>query len=43
MAKIDRGDSKWSELFKKTDFFHRYKIYLEIVAQSEDQNEQRLW
>jgi poly(A) polymerase Pap1 len=43
MGRIEDGSLGWMELFKKTDFFHRYKIYLEITASSESQDEQRLW
>lgn len=43
MTKIEEGLLSWSELFKKTDFFHRYKIYLEVTASSKSQDEHRLW
>jgi poly(A) polymerase Pap1 len=43
MTKIEEGVLSWPELFKKTEFFHRYKIYLEITAYSSNEDEQRLW
>lgn len=36
--KILLGQDKWDTLFKKHDFFHKYKHYLQVVASSDDQD-----
>jgi poly(A) polymerase len=41
--KILLGQETWSTLFKKHDFFHRYKHYLQIVASSDSAEEQLKW
>ena len=37
------GTAEWSELFKKHDFFHKYKYYLMIVASAASPNLQLKW
>jgi poly(A) polymerase len=37
--KILLGQDKWSSLFKKHDFFHKYKHYLQVVASCDNQDE----
>ena len=29
---IDAGTAKWADLFGKSDFFYRYKTYLQVVV-----------
>lgn len=41
--RINMGKASWQELFKKHDFFDRYKYYLQAIASSENQEKQRLW
>ncbi|KAJ2349073.1 polynucleotide adenylyltransferase [Coemansia sp. RSA 2673] len=35
-TKILQGEAKWTELFEKSDFFRRYKYYLQVNAKSTD-------
>ena len=37
------GTAEWSELFKKHDFFHKYKYYLMIVASAASLDLQSRW
>lgn len=37
------GTAEWSELFKKHDFFHRYRYYLMIVASAANADLQSKW
>lgn len=36
LDKITTGSESWTALFKKHDFFHKYKYYLQVVASSND-------
>ena len=40
---IEQGKAAWQELFEKSDFFYRYKYYLEIVARAGTEEEFRMW
>ena len=37
------GTAEWSELFKKHDFFHKYRYYLQIVASAANADLQLKW
>ena len=37
------GNAEWSELFKKHDFFHKYRYYLQIVASAANADLQSKW
>jgi poly(A) polymerase len=37
------GTAKWTELFAKHDFFHRYKYYLQVIVSSDSIDDQRTW
>ena len=37
------GTAEWSELFKKHDFFHKYRYYLQIVASAANSDLQSKW
>jgi poly(A) polymerase len=37
------GTAEWSELFRKHDFFHKYKYYLMIVASAASPELQSRW
>ena len=37
------GTAEWSELFKKHDFFHKYRYYLQIVASAANADLQSKW
>jgi poly(A) polymerase len=37
------GQDSWETLFKKHDFFHKYKFYLQVVASSDNQDEHLKW
>ncbi|KAI8910236.1 Poly(A) polymerase central domain-containing protein [Gorgonomyces haynaldii] len=41
--KILLGQEVWAALFKKHEFFHKYKYYLQVVASSKDQEEHLKW
>ncbi|CAG8617366.1 9986_t:CDS:10 [Paraglomus brasilianum] len=41
--KVMIGTGKWAELFKKHDFFERYKYYLQIIASSDSPERQLKW
>ncbi|EGF82778.1 hypothetical protein BATDEDRAFT_9489 [Batrachochytrium dendrobatidis JAM81] len=41
--KIMLGREKWTVLFQKNDFFHRYKYYLQVIASSNDDEKQLMW
>ncbi|KAI9364170.1 Poly(A) polymerase central domain-containing protein [Pilaira anomala] len=43
MDKIMNKNGKWSDLFVKSDFFHSYKNYLQIVASSLSSEAQLTW
>lgn len=43
MDKIMLGNTPWSALFAKHDFFHRYKNYLVVTAASRDAETQLKW
>lgn len=43
MIKIEQGLATWSDLFVKSDFFHRYRHFFQILAISESQEEHRVW
>jgi poly(A) polymerase len=43
---VDRvivGSAKWSELFSKHDFFHKYRYYLQIIASTGNADLQMKW
>ncbi|OSD04556.1 polymerase [Trametes coccinea BRFM310] len=40
---VMKGEAEWSALFEKHDFFHRYRLYLQIIASSRDQETQSKW
>lgn len=37
------GSSEWSDLFKKHDFFHKYRYYLKIIASAASPDLQLKW
>ena len=37
------GTAEWSELFRKHDFFHKYRYYLQIVASAANADLQTKW
>ncbi|KAL1921740.1 uncharacterized protein VTP21DRAFT_10382 [Calcarisporiella thermophila] len=37
------GAGKWEELFEKSDFFHRYRNYLQVIAASGSEEKQLRW
>lgn len=37
------GKTSWATLFKKHDFFHRYKYYLQVVASTDNPEEHLMW
>ncbi|KAL1741026.1 Poly(A) polymerase central domain-containing protein [Schizophyllum fasciatum] len=37
------GSSKWSELFEKHDFFHKYRYFLQIIASTASAEAQLMW
>lgn len=41
--KILAGGESWSNLFEKSDFFHRYKYYLQVCASSDSADKQNKW
>ncbi|KAJ1339969.1 hypothetical protein BSLG_005404 [Batrachochytrium salamandrivorans] len=41
--KIMLGREKWTVLFQKNDFFHRYKYYLQVIASSNHDEKQLMW
>jgi poly(A) polymerase len=41
--KILLGQESWTTLFKKGDFFHRYKHYLQVIASSTSADTQMKW
>ncbi len=43
MMKIEQGHATWSDLFSKSDFFHRYRHFFQILAVSESPEEHRVW
>ncbi|RKP21236.1 Poly(A) polymerase PAPalpha [Rozella allomycis CSF55] len=40
---IEHGKGKWEDLFAKSDFFSRYKVYLQVVASARSQENHRIW
>lgn len=43
MDKVIIGSSNWSELFKKHDFFHKYRYYLQVIASTGNADLQIKW
>ncbi|KAI4528135.1 Poly(A) polymerase [Schizophyllum commune Loenen D] len=43
MNSIILGSSKWSELFEKHDFFHKYRYFLQIIASTASAEAQLMW
>ena len=43
MNSIILGSSKWSELFEKHDFFHKYRYYLQVIASTGSPELQVKW
>ncbi|KIY51688.1 Poly(A) polymerase [Fistulina hepatica ATCC 64428] len=41
--KVIVGSATWSELFKKHDFFHKYRYYLQVIASTGDPETQTKW
>lgn len=37
------GSGRWVELFAESDFFYRYKYYLQIIASSKEAESQLRW
>jgi len=42
-SEIDKGEKKWDDLFVKTDFFQRYKVYVQTDIISPTEESHRLW
>lgn len=43
VERVVLGTAEWSELFKKHDFFHKYRYYLQIVASAANADLQSKW
>lgn len=43
VEKVMAGTGKWSDLFVKSDFFHSYKYYLQIISSSDSADQQLTW
>jgi poly(A) polymerase len=43
VEKVMQGIGKWSDLFVKSDFFHSYKNYLQIISSSMSAENQLMW
>ncbi|GAA94903.1 uncharacterized protein L969DRAFT_89839 [Mixia osmundae IAM 14324] len=41
--RIAVGQTTWAELFEPTDFFYKYRYYLQITASSQDMDNQLKW
>lgn len=41
--KIEHNGESWAKLFEKTDFFDRYKIYVQIDVMADTEVNQRKW
>jgi poly(A) polymerase len=41
--KVIAGTAPWSELFSKHDFFHRYRNYIQVIALTQDPQQQIKW
>ena len=41
--KIICGTAKWSELYAKHDFFHKYRYYLQVIASTGNADLQTKW
>lgn len=40
---IEKGQAQWEDLFEKSDFFTRYKHYLQISLESATEDELHIW
>ena len=43
VADIEVGKSTWDDLFEKTDFFSRYKYYIEVIVKAESEKNFNKW
>ncbi|KAJ7302169.1 Nucleotidyltransferase, class I, C-terminal-like protein, partial [Mycena albidolilacea] len=41
--KVTTGTATWSELFSKHNFLHRYHNYIQVIALSQDAQQQMKW
>jgi len=41
--KIEKQEAPWNDLFEKTDFFERYKAYVQVDVSAASEPEHRLW
>jgi len=41
--KIEKQEAPWTDLFEKTDFFERYKAYVQVDVSAASEHEHRLW
>lgn len=43
MLRIEQKKSSWSDLFSKSDFFHRFKHFFQIIAIANNEETHRMW
>lgn len=41
--KIEQKRATWTDLFSKTDYFHRYRNFFQIIAVSESEEQHLIW